>query len=91
LHENRTGSFQSETLIFATWHNAGVRIFDISNQFQPRQVGHIVPAAPTKLIDIRPGAVPVTQSADVFVDRNGLMYITDTNAGLSIAQFEDAR
>jgi hypothetical protein len=25
----------------------------------------------------------------VFVDRNGLMYVTDTNAGLTIAQYED--
>jgi hypothetical protein len=25
IHENRPGSLQSETLIFSTWHNAGVR------------------------------------------------------------------
>lgn len=30
LHENRPGSFQSEGIIFATYHNAGVRVFDIS-------------------------------------------------------------
>lgn len=89
LHENRPGAFQSENLIFATWHNAGVRVFDISNAFRPREVGHLVPGAPQQLLDIRPGAIPVTQSADVFVDRNGLMYVTDTNAGLTIAQFED--
>lgn len=88
LHENRPGSFQSEDIVFATWHNAGVRAFDLTNPFQPRQIGFIVPAAPERQVDIRPGAVPVTQSADVFVDRNGLMYITDTNAGLTIAQFE---
>jgi hypothetical protein len=28
LHENRPGSFQSEQLIFATYQNAGVRVFD---------------------------------------------------------------
>ena len=37
LHENRPGSFQSETLIFATYQNAGVRVFDIKNQFEPRR------------------------------------------------------
>jgi hypothetical protein len=89
LHENRPGAFQSENLIFATWHNAGVRVFDISNEFRPREVGHIIPGAPRVLVDIRPGAVPITQTADVFVDRNGLMYVTDTNAGLTIAEFGD--
>jgi hypothetical protein len=88
LHENRPGTFQSETLIFATWHNAGVRAFDLSNPFQPAEAGYCVPAAPERLLDIRPGAVPVTQSCDVLVDREGLVYVTDTNAGLSILRYE---
>ncbi len=87
LHENRPGLFQSETTIFATWHNAGVRVFDIANPFQPKEIGYCVPKAPTQLIDTRPGAVLVTQSCDVCVDRNGVMYVTDTNAGLSVLQF----
>ena len=29
LHENRPGSFVSSELIFATYQNAGVRVFDI--------------------------------------------------------------
>ncbi len=40
------------------------------------------------LVDIRPGAVPVTQSCDVLVDRDGLVFVTDTNAGLSVLQFD---
>lgn len=87
LHENRPGMFQSETLIFATWHNAGVRAFDLTNPFQPRQVAAFIPAPPARLVDIRPGAVPVTQSCDVLVDGNGIAYVTDTNAGLSILEF----
>ena len=55
LHENRPGTLQSETLVFATWHNAGVRVFDLSNPFQPREAAHCVPAAPGRLADIRPG------------------------------------
>jgi hypothetical protein len=88
LHENRPGLFQSETIIFATWHNAGVRVFDTANPFQPREIGFCVPQAPDRVVDIRPGAVPVTQSCDVCVDRNGVLYVTDTNAGLSILQFD---
>jgi hypothetical protein len=88
LHENRPGLFQSETTVFATWHNAGVRVFDTSDAFRPREIGFCVPQAPDRVVDIRPGAVPVTQSCDVCVDRNGVMYVTDTNAGLSVLQFK---
>lgn len=91
LHENRPGTFQSSTLIFATWHNAGVRAFDISNPFEPKDQGHFVPPAPEKVVDIRPSAVKVIQSCDVNVDKNGVMYLTDTNAGLYILEYQGPR
>ncbi|PYM19866.1 MAG: hypothetical protein DMD81_02890 [Candidatus Rokuibacteriota bacterium] len=90
LHENRPGAFQSSRLIFATYYNAGVRVFDIQNPFQPREVGYYVPPNPERMVDPRPGRPQVIQSADCYVDRNGLMYLTDTNAGLYILQFEGA-
>jgi hypothetical protein len=43
LHENRPGSMQSEELLFATYHNAGLRIHDIRDAFQPKEVGYYVP------------------------------------------------
>jgi hypothetical protein len=88
LHENRPGSFQSSRLIFCTYYNAGVRVFDIANQFQPREVAYYVPTNPTRMIDPRPDRPQVIQSSDCFVDRNGIMYLTDSNAGLNILQFE---
>ncbi|HET7847799.1 MAG TPA: hypothetical protein VFL51_01940 [Pseudolabrys sp.] len=88
LHENRSGSFQSEDLIFATYHNAGLRVFDISNAFEPKQVACFVPPPPERLMDIRPGAAKVIQSCDVFVDKEARVYLTDTNAGLYILQYE---
>ena len=87
LHENRPGSFVSSTLIFATWQNAGVRAFDIADPYAPKEVGALVPAAPTRMIDRRPGRPKVIQTADVFVDAGGLIYATDYNAGLSIIEF----
>jgi hypothetical protein len=30
---------------------------------------------------------PIIQSADVFVDARGLLYVTDYNAGLSIIEY----
>jgi len=32
----------------------------------------------------------VIQSCDVFVDKNGLMYVTDYNAGLYILEYKGA-
>jgi hypothetical protein len=90
LHENRPGSFQSSRLIFATYYNAGVRVYDIENAFQPREVAFYVPANPTRMFDPRPNRPQVIQSCDCYVDRNGLMYLTDPNAGLNILQFEGA-
>jgi len=88
LHENRPGSFQSSELIFATYQNAGVRVVDIRNQFQPQEVGYYVPPAPTRMYDPRPESAQAIQTCDVYVDRNGLIYATDYNAGLYILQYK---
>ena len=87
LHENRPGSFQSEQLIFATYQNAGVRVFDITDPFAPREVAHFVPPAPEKMVDPRPNRPRVIQSNDVYVAPDGLMYVTDVNDGLTILQY----
>lgn len=87
LHENRPGSFVSETLIFATWQNAGIRAFDISDPYRPVETGALVPAGPAQMTDRRPGRPSVIQSADVFVDAAGLIYATDYNAGLEIIEY----
>jgi hypothetical protein len=87
IHENRPGSFVSSELIFATYQNAGVRVFDIRDQYQPVEVGALVPPAPRCLVDHRPNRACVIQSTDVFVDRNGIVYCTDYNAGLYIMEY----
>ncbi|KFW99317.1 LVIVD repeat-containing protein [Pectobacterium carotovorum] len=87
LHENRPGSFISSSLIFTTYQNAGVRAYDISNPYQPKETGALVPAAPDRMVDKRPGRPQIIQSCDVFVDANGIIYSTDYNAGLSIIEY----
>jgi len=86
IHENRPGSLVSSKLIFATYQNAGIRVFDISNPFAPKEIGALVPPQPTRLADTRPNRARVIQSADVFVDAAGLIYATDYNAGLYIME-----
>ena len=88
LHENRPGSFQSSRIVFATYQNAGVRAYNIDDPFRPREIAYLVPPDPQKMMDPRPGRARVIQSADCFVDAQGIVYVTDSNAGLTIAQFE---
>ncbi|MDQ0391894.1 hypothetical protein J3R73_001686 [Labrys monachus] len=87
IHENRPGTFQSSSIIFSTWQNAGVRVYDIANPRQPKEVGALVPPAPRSMADRRPGKKAIIQSCDIFVDRAGLAYVTDYNAGLYIMEF----
>jgi hypothetical protein len=88
IHENRPGSFVSSQLIFATYQNAGVRVFDIRDKFRPAEVGALVPPPPARMMDHRPNRAQVIQSADVFVDSAGLIYSTDYNGGLYIIEFD---
>ncbi len=77
LHENLPGpaSFRSDTIIVGTFFNAGVRVFDTSNQFQIEEIAYYVPGAPP----LSPaGAI---QLNDVFVDENRIVYTVDRFGG----------
>ena len=87
LHENRPGTFVSDTLIFATYQNAGVRAVDITDPYRPVEVAALVPPPPERMIDPRPHRPRVTQTADVTVTDEGLVYLTDYNAGLYVAEY----
>jgi hypothetical protein len=88
LHENRPGSFQSEETIFATYHDAGVRVFDIRDQYRPREIASWVPPAPKRLIDPRPKVARCALTCDCYVTPDGLMYVSDWNAGLNVLQYD---
>ncbi len=88
LHENRPGTLRSSDLVFATYQNAGVRVFDIRNQFQPQEIGYFVPSEPEQWLDTRPDRHRVIHTCDVNVQADGLMYITDYNAGLYVLQWK---
>jgi hypothetical protein len=88
LHENRPGSFQSEDTLFATYNVAGVRVFDIKDAFAPKEIASWIPPTPKKLIDPRPNVSLAAKSADIFVAKDGLIYVSDWNAGLNVLQYE---
>jgi hypothetical protein len=77
LHENYPGpcSWRSEDIVLGTFFNAGVRAYDISNPYQPREIAYFVPGAPK----LSPkGAIQIN---DVFVDDRRLVYAADRFSG----------
>jgi hypothetical protein len=74
-------------LVYLTYWNAGLRIYDIKEPTAPREVGYFLPPNPRK----RYGPVPKTliaQTEDVLVDRRGYIYITDNNQGVWIVKYD---
>ena len=90
LHENRPGSFQSSTTIFATWQSAGLRVFDISDPYRPQEAGYFVPPQPAKWAEPMRGRAKMRHTADLFVAQDGLVYLTDYDGGLYIVQWKGA-
>jgi hypothetical protein len=82
LHENREGSYRSESIVFVTYFNAGLRVYDISDEERPVEIAHWVPqAAPDR---------EATQINDLYVDDEGLIYVTDrVGGGLFILRPDD--
>jgi len=87
LHENRDGSFVSSDQIWATYQNAGLRLFDIADPYRPEELGYFVPPPPERMTERRKNRPRATHTADVFVDASGLAYITDYNAGVYIVEY----
>jgi hypothetical protein len=50
LHENqpRPTAWRSENELIGSFFNAGVRVYDIRNQFEPRLVASLIPDVPTR-------------------------------------------
>jgi hypothetical protein len=87
VHENRPESFVSEETIFATYHNAGLRVFDIRNQYQPEEIAWWVPPMPERMVDPRPNIVRNALTCDCYVTPDGLVYVSDWNAGLHVLEY----
>ena len=88
IHENRPDGLVSSDLIFATYQNAGIRVFDIRNPYRPEEVAAFVPPPPQRLVDSRPNRAKVIQSCDLWVSADGLVYCSDFNAGLFILEYK---
>jgi hypothetical protein len=88
IYENRPDGLVSSDTIFATYQNAGIRVFDIRNEYRPEETAAFVPPAPKRLVDHRPNRSKVIQSCDVWVSKEGLVYSNDFNSGLFILEYQ---
>ena len=75
LHENQPvpTSWTSEDIIVGSYFSGGVRIHDISDPYQPREVAFFIPDVPQ--------SPQGTQINDVYVDENALVYAIDRHKG----------
>jgi hypothetical protein len=84
--ETKDGEIIGGTLLHVAYFNAGLRVVDISDPFQPREVGYYIPdpVSPTAGRGKR-----FIQTNDVDLDYRGLIYITDrAGNGLHILEFK---
>jgi hypothetical protein len=74
FHEAMSG-----TLIYAVWFSAGLRIIDVADPYQPREVGFFIPDPA--------GGRSAPQSNDVVLDERGLIHLVDRHVGFDILEF----
>ena len=74
-------------LVYLTYFNAGLRIFDIKDPRLPKEAGWFVPPTPVKRYGPLPYDKLVNQTEDVLVDTRGNIYLTDKQWGLFILRY----
>ena len=70
-----------DNLVYAAWFAGGLRIIDISNPYNPEEVGFYVPEPVA--------GYPFPQSNDVFVDGRKLIFLIDRHNGLDILKYTE--
>jgi len=88
-HSNHQACLEDrDDIAYLTYFNAGLRVYDIRDARQPKEIGYFVPADPVKRIGLKPSRL-VAQSEDVLVDRRGFIYLSDKNHGIHILRLKD--
>jgi hypothetical protein len=77
IHENtpRPTAWESDQIVLGTFFNGGLRAYDISNPYQPKEVGTFIAPAPAM------SPAKSIQLNDVFVDEREIVYTVDRFAG----------
>jgi len=77
IHENTPSPYcwHSDQIVVGTFFNGGLRAYDISNAYQPKEVAAFVPPAPAL------SPVGAIQLNDVFIDEREIVYTVDRFTG----------
>ena len=77
IHENTPvpTAFKSDQIVLGTFFNGGLRAYDISNPYHPKEIATFVPPAPAN------SPVGAAQLNDVYVDERGIVYTVDRFSG----------
>lgn len=71
-------------LVYLTYFNAGLQIYDTTDPRQPEEVGFFIPPNPAQRFGTKPEGDLDLQTEDVLVDARGYIYITQKNQGIWI-------
>ncbi len=78
----------ADNILYLTYFSAGLRIYDISDARQPREIGYFIPPDPLKKGNGIPGdKIPGSTAADVLVDKRGYIYVSDSTQGIFILRY----
>lgn len=69
LHENRIGTFQSDTRLFGTYYSGGLRGYEVSSDGRVVETSYLVPPAPAEQ--------DAVQTNDLVVRADGVILFTD--------------
>jgi hypothetical protein len=77
IHENTPvpTAFKSDQIVLGTFFNGGLRAYDISNPYQPKEIATFVPPPPAN------SPAGAAQLNDVYVDERGVVYVVDRFSG----------
>ena len=82
-HQPHEDVHLKDNLVYVSWFGGGLRVVDVSDPYQPREVGHFLPKCDHQ---------KMAQTNDVFVDDRGLIYIIDRfHRGLDILEYTGPR
>jgi hypothetical protein len=71
----------NDQLIYMTYFNAGLQIFDVRNPRDPHIVGYYIPDDPKERRGPEPSTL-VHQAQDLLVDRRGVIHMSEGNSGI---------
>ena len=88
-HPNHQACLEDrDDVAYLTYFNAGLRVYDICDARQPKEIAYFVPPDPQKRIGTKPSKL-VAQTEDALVDRRGFIYISDKNLGIYVLRLKN--